>query len=276
MLFDSAYRKGGTWAGLDFGRYQGEPIAAVVNRACPDPVDANLTNHAAYSGISSDMEGALDPVFGGYMYYAPLIFADQAGLKSVIHIQNSGAKCTSLEIWFKAQDNCMRSILGDVLTVAPGETVTFDPNTVVGPGWVGSAWIRGSQPLGIVVDTMGANHFTSYNGVAADVWDLDWSYGNDVNFAPLIYSEYQGWDTAIQVQNLSALYSAKVKVYFLDRSGDVITTLVDWICPRGSQTFFLPLIDAIPGNWVGSARIESQEWVTPGGPLVDPPRIASV
>ena len=36
--------------------------------------------------------------------------------------------------------------------------------------------------------------------------------------------------------------AAKVKVYFLDRSGDVITTLVDWICPRGSQTFFLPLI----------------------------------
>jgi hypothetical protein len=56
----------------------------------------------------------------------------------------------------------------------------------------------------------------------------------------------------------------------------VITTLMDWICPRGSQTFFLPLIDSIPGNWVGSVRVESQEWVTPGGPLVDPPRIHAV
>ena len=70
-----------------------------------------------------------------------------------------------------------------------------------------------------MVDTFGANHFTSYVGVAADVWDLDFSYGNQVNFAPLTYSEYQGWDTAIQVQNLSAATAAKVKVYFLDRGG---------------------------------------------------------
>jgi hypothetical protein len=62
--------------------------------------------------------------------------------------------------------------------------------------------------------------------------------------------------------------AAKVKVYFLDRSGDVITTLVDWICPRGSQTFFLPVVHDLPGNWVGSVRVESQEWITPGGPLV--------
>ena len=113
-------------------------------------------------------------------------------------------------------------------------------------------------------------------GVTADVWDLDFSYGNQVSFLPLTYSEYQGWDTAIQVQNMSATYAAKVKVYFLDRSGDIVTTLVDWICPRGSQTFFLPLVDNIPGNWVGSARVESQEWITPGGPLVDPPRIHAV
>jgi len=276
LLFDTAYRQGGTWGGLDFGKHQGEPLAAVVNRSCPDPTDPNVTVNAAYTGISSDMEGARDPRFSGYTYYAPLVFADQGGLNSALLIQNSGEECTSLEIWFKDQENCLRSILGDVLTVAPGETVRFDPNTVVGPNWVGSAWIRGSQPLGIVIDTLGANHFTSYVGVTADVWSLDWSYGNQVSYLPLTYSEYQGWDTAIQVQNLSATYAAKVKVYFLDRSGGVITTLMDWICPRGSQTFFLPLIDNIPGNWVGSARVESQEWVTPGGPMVDPPRIHAV
>jgi hypothetical protein len=279
--FDIAYREqrpyhGGGSVVLDFGRYQGQPLAAVVNRACPDPTDPNVTVNAAYTGISSDMEGARDPRYSGYTYYAPLVFADQGGLASVLEIQNSGIECTSLEIWFKDQENCLRSVLGDVLSLAPGETVRFDPNTVVGPNWLGSAWIRGSQPLGVVVDTMGANHFTSYAAVAADVWDLDWSYGNQVSYLPLTYSEHQGWDTAIQVQNLSATYAAKVKVYFLDRSGGVIATLMDWICPRGSQTFFLPLIDSIPGNWLGSARVESQEWVTPGGPLNDPPRIHAV
>jgi hypothetical protein len=156
----------------------------------------------------------------------------------------------------------------------------FDPNTVVGPDWLGSAWIRSSQPLAIVVDTLGPNHFTSYNGVPADVYSPDtgltFSLGSQVNYAPLIYNQHQGWDTALVVQNMSSTMAAKVKVYFLDRSGGIAHTMVDWICPRGSQTFFLPVIDGLPGNWVGSARVESQEWWTPGDPLVDPPRIQSV
>jgi hypothetical protein len=103
-----------------------------------------------------------------------------------------------------------------------------------------------------------------------------YSPGSVVAYAPLIYSEYQGWDTGIQVQNLTNVHAAKVKVYFLDRSGDIVTTLVDWICPRGTQTFFLPAIAGLPGNWVGTARVESQEWFTPGGPGVPPTAITAV
>ena len=261
---------------LDFGATPGEPIAVSVNRSCPDPVDPNLRINAAYTGISSDMVGARDPRAGAYSFFAPLVFAGQNGMNSSICIQNSGTECTSLEIWFKAQDNCLRAILADVLSLAPGETICFDPNTVVGPDWLGSAWIRSTQPLGIVVDTKAANHFTSYNGFAADVSALDFTYGNMISYLPLTYSEYQGWDTAIQVQNLSGVTAAKVKIYFLDRAGGIITTLVDWICPYGSQTFFLPVLAALPGNWVGSARVESQEWWSPGQPLVEPPRVASV
>jgi hypothetical protein len=91
-----------------------------------------------------------------------------------------------------------------------------------------------------------------------------------------MYSEYQGWDTGVQVQNLSAVHAAKVKAYFLDRGGDIITTLVDWICPRGSQSYFLPVIGGLPGNWVGSVRVESQEWWTPGSPAVDAPYVSAV
>ena len=65
--------------------------------------------------------------------------------------------------------------------------------------------------------------------------------GSSVLYAPLMFSEYQGWDTVVQVQNTSGHINAKVKVYFLDRSGDIITTLVAWICPFGSQTYFLPV-----------------------------------
>jgi uncharacterized repeat protein (TIGR01451 family) len=276
ISFDTAFRLRLPWNGFDMAANPGEPLAVVVNRKCPDPVDPNISNNAAYTGVSSDQEGARDPFSGSYTFYAPLIFAQRAGLNSLLYIQNSGIECTSLEIWFKAQDNCLRPILGDVLNLAPGETIKFDPNTVVGPDWIGSAWIRSTQPLGVVIDTMGANHFTAYNGVPGDVSELLFSYGDQVVFAPLIYNQMQGWDTAIQVQNHSATTAAKVKVYFLDNGGGILETIVDWICPRGSQTYFLPVIGGLPGNWVGSARIESQAWWAEGSPEVDPPHVSGV
>ena len=36
------------------------------------------------------------------------------------------------------------------------------------------------------------------------------------------------------------------------------------------------MVHDLPGNWVGSVRVESQEWLTPGGPLVLPPNIVAV
>jgi len=51
---------------------------------------------------------------------------------------------------------------------------------------------------------------------------------------------------------------------------------VDWICPRGSQTFFLPAIANLPGQYVGSAKVESQNWWSPGDEPVDAPNILSV
>jgi len=286
LRFDLAYTSESTYFGrknpitgeqtvLDFGAYRGEPMAVSVNRNCPDPVDDTRRVNAAYAGVSSDQEGAVDPFFGGYGYYAPMVFAEKSGLSSKIYVHNSGTICTSLELWFRTQDNCLRPMLGDVLSVAPGETHVFDPSTAVGPDWVGSAWIRASQPLGVIVETLGPNHFTSYRASPADTSN-EWSVGSQVNYAPLIYSEYQGWDTALVVQNLDPVVAAKVKVYFLDRGGAIITTLVDWICPRGSQTFFLPVIESLPGNWVGSARVESQEWITSGGPRVDAPYVQTV
>ena len=284
--FDEAYRTGGTFRVpiseihdplmLDFGMYPGEKIAISVNQACPDPTDEARLIHAAYTGLSKEKLGAYDPRYGGYTYYTPMVFAETAGLNTLLSVQNLGIECTSLEIYYKAQENCLRPTIGDVLSLSPGETITIDPSAVVGVDWVGSAWVRASQPLAIGVATSGPSHLTIYSGVPGDIHDLGFSIGSQINFAPLIYSEYQGWDSALTVQNLSAIYSAKVKVYFLDKSGDIITTLVDWICPRGSQTYFLPVIEALPGNWAGSARAESQEWITPGGPLVDPPRIQTV
>jgi len=276
--FKKAYNEGGLFAGIPMdvasGAADGGILAVEVLRDCPGDVTAGVRVTSKYNGIAGSHLGMYDPVYGGYAYYVPLVYADRAEFDSWIYIQNGGLECSSIEIWMQAQDDCLRARICEVSTLAPGETLQFDPNDCVSQGWQGSAWVRTSQPMGIAVDIVGRDTLMTYIGEPAELnftFDpsqaLD-SPGNQVAFGPLVYG--------IQVQNLSPVVAAKVNVYFLDRGGDVITTLVDWICPRGSQTFFLPVVADLPGNWVGSVRVESQEWITPGGPRVWPPNIVAI
>ena len=257
-------------------------------RHCPGDVTPGVEVSSKYIGIAAAHLGFYDPVFGGFGYYVPLIYANKAGLNTVMYIQNGGLECSSLELWFKAQDDCLRARICDVATLAPGETYQFDASDCVGPDWQGSAWIRASEWMGVAVDIYGRDILMTYIGEPAPYsYNLLDDKGNPkvvaspetgekIAYGPLIYSEYQGWDTGVQVMNLSQVVNAKIKVYFLDRSGDVITTLVDWVCPRGSQTFFLPIVADLPGSWVGSVRIESQVWWTPGTNEVEAPDIVGV
>ncbi|HRA19889.1 MAG TPA: hypothetical protein PLZ56_05560, partial [Anaerolineae bacterium] len=283
--FKKAYNEGLDFAGVNQRIAAGTGFLAVeVLRHCPGDVTPGVEVSAKYVGIAAAHLGSFDPVFGGYGYYVPLIYANKAGLNTVMYIQNGGLECSSLELWFKAQEDCLRARICDVATLAPGETYQFDAADCVGPDWQGSAWIRASEPMGVAVDIYGRDILMTYIGEPApfDYVREDGTgvaaadTGERVAFGPLAYSEYQGWDTGVQVMNLDQLVNAKVKVYFLDRSGDVITTLVDWICPRGSQTFFLPLVADLPGSWIGSVRVESQVWWTPGTNEVEAPNVVGV
>ncbi|MSP13758.1 MAG: DUF11 domain-containing protein [Chloroflexi bacterium] len=197
----------------------GSPLAVVVDRKCPGDTTPAFTANASYSGISESMTGVYDPIYGGFAYYVPLIWNQGlGGYNTSICIQNSGDECTSVEIYFQQQDQCLHLVL---------------PTPVYAPG-------------------------------------------QKVNYAPLVYREVNGWQTGIQVQNLSTTLAAKVKVYFTDHTGGVITAIVDWICPAGSQSFYLPIINGLPGNFVGAARIESQDWFSPGTPNIPAPNIMSI
>ena len=278
--FKLAFDTAGSFAGIPLDLAYGGPIAVEVLRRCASP-DAPGVITSKYNAISGRRLGVYDPVFGGFTHFVPLLYAGAAGFESVMYIQNVGLDCSTVEIWFQQQDTCLRASICEVFTLAMGETYQWSASECVGPGWVGSAWLRTSQPMAITVDHVSPGLLMSYNGAYGFLkYSFDGEYtfnpGSLVAYGPLVYSEYQGWDAGVVVQNLSSVVNAKVKVYFLDRSGDIITTLVDWVCPRGSQSFYLPAIADLPGNWVGSLRVESQEWTTPGSPVVEAPPISGV
>jgi len=267
----------------DTGWPQGGPLAVEVVRKAPGIQVPASDMTAAYSGISIYMTGKYDPVFGGFAYYAPIVYANLGGWSSWLFIQNSGSACTSVELWFNQLDDCLRSQVAEILALAPGESVRFPVSNAVGPGFQGSVWIRSSQPIAIVVDSIGAldDMFMSYYGVPAELnyffnGTPYFTSGSEVLYGPLFYREDQGWSTTVAVQNMSSIVKAKVKVYFLDNSGDIVTTLVDWICPRGVQLFPLAVVDMPRAVRVGTIRVESQEWWTPGDPKVLGPDINGV
>jgi len=279
--FRMAYDERRTWNGFDFGYAPGQPLAVEALRNCPGDVRPNLRVTSSYAGVAGEFLGRWDPVYGGYAFFTPSLLAGFGGYTSILYIQNAGLECTSVELWFKSFEDCLRPRICDVLTLAPGESHQFDTSSCMPSGWAGSAWVRSSEPLALAVDHVGNDVLMTYTGVPGELNYVHngqalFTTGSTVAFGPLVYSEYQGWDTTVVVQNLSRVTAAKVKVYFLDRSGGIITTVIDWVCPGGAQPFFLPVLATLPGNWVGSVRVESQDWFSPGGPAVRGPNVAAV
>jgi hypothetical protein len=269
------------WNGFDFSSQDCQPLAVEALRKCPGDLRPDVEVTSSYAGVAGEFFGAYDPVYGGHAYFVPSLYAAAGGFTSTVYLQNVGLQCTSVELWFKANDDCLRSRICDILTLAPGESRAFDAASCVPPGWTGSAYVRTSQPMAVAVDHIGNDVLMTYTAVPSELnyvqnGDALFTSGSPVAFGPLVYSEYQGWDTAITVQNLSRTTAAKVKVYFQDRSGGIITTVADWVCAGGSQTFFLPVLSDLPGNWVGSVRVESQDWFSPGAPAVRGPNIHAV
>ena len=262
----------GTGEDLTFGDpdgARGEPIAVTVTRLQLGG-GSEAPRTSAYSGFTEEMEGTPDET-GAYTYFAPLNFDtyNPSRWQTTIYIQNSGNACTGVDVTFQTQEDCLERHWVTISTLAPGETVAI-PSTL-GGNEVGSAWLRSTQPLGVIVDEENADGdaLLTHHGLPA-------ALGATINHAPVIYKDFEGWNSGVQVQNLSRTFSAKVKVYFLGNSGGIITSIVDWICPQGSRTYFLPVIANLPDHYAGAVRVESQAWLWPGGPAVEAPEVFSV
>jgi hypothetical protein len=260
---------------------RGQPLAMTVDRWGPDVDSYQLSS--SYVGISEEMEGADSRYFEPYVMYNYLNKLD-----TVITIQNSGDICTSVWIWYKEQGNCEYQVTQHITELAPGEAIRVGPPAAVtagwadvaftsllvphpGTGWLGSAYISANAPLGIIVDqltlTTPANNQAvlltfrgqPYKPMTTGEWGTEW-------YADLLYREISGWDSSIQVQNLTQQsLPTFVTVDFMNESGDEILFVGDWICRNGAVTFYLPAITDLgvnhPFGYVGAAEIASLQQV---------------
>ena len=265
---------GGGWA--DPPGAQGEEIAVTATRYGPN--DYGTFVSSTYTGISEEMEGVDHP----YEYYAPYVMKGYNGLDTELTIQNSGQLCTSVWIDYMEQGSCRVLYKYHVEQLAPGEAIRLKVPCNVGQipcGWLGSAHISAEQPLGIIVDETSFDEpcpnrdrgtlLTHRARPKVEYRDRD---GEPIEikdtkvYADLLFREWSGWDASIQVQNLSRTgQNTFVTVDFMDNSGDEILFLADWVCPGGSETFYLPVVTDLGYDYVGAAEIQSHAQVSPPG-----------
>ncbi len=241
-----------TWINSWEAEARGGILAVTIHRVGPD--DSGATVAGAYTGVSEE----LDEPLSSFFYFAPLNKRAYDGFDTGLNIQNSGRICTSVWVYYQGQDSCQLEYAQHIQQVAPGETHSSGVPDALGDGWLGSASISAIVPLGIVVDEWGQDMlFTHQVPLLSEV------NGSLVSFAPLTYLG-QEWSAVVQVQNLSQTGQPTfVTVSFLDNSGASVLSLNDWICANGSQSFYAPSFDALPGQVVGAAVVESQSHALP-------------
>jgi hypothetical protein len=256
----------------------GPKLAVTVDRWGSDPYDEFM--------ISSSYTGVTDPdmVGSGYDYFAPYVMHGYHDLDTTITIQNSGQWCTSCWIHYKEQGNCEYEVSQHVEAIAPGQAIRIGPGAdadmafptpEVGSGWLGSAYITCNEDMAIIIDQL--SHPDSTNlGTLLTMRGMPYvPYQSEVNrkqwFADLLFREISGWDSSIQVQNMTqSSMPTFVTVEFFDQSGDHILYLGDWVCRNGTATFYLPAIIDLgvnyPFGYLGAAEIQSHRQVDyPGG-----------
>ena len=278
--FKQSIDEGGRWSGIDLGSARGARLAVEVQHRCQQAPPLERERVSAYTGLAASRLGVHDPVFGGHAHHLPLLESGGVGGSSRVHLHNAGAECTAISLWLASSERCNRARLCGVDQLAPGETRSLDVADCVGGGWIGSGWIRSSQALAVVVATAGEGTRSTYvarpEGLAFSHDGAREIAASYVLHAPLAFSEAGGWSSGLQLQNRSGVRSARVRLDFVDAGGTVAASMTDWLCPRGSRSYFLPLVSDLPRAWRGAIRVESLPVGAAPLPPVDPAPIAGV
>lgn len=255
-----AWEEGADWQGLPLDELRGRAIQAAVHRRCQADVTPDLGASAGYAAPDRSTLGPPDDE-GRYRYAVPLVYADKAGFRTFLHVQNAGDARAELRLAMKAQDECGFEKDCAPLGLAPGRAATISVQGCVGPDYQGSAWLVSDQPLATVVDIVGRDARMSYPAVPTrrdtDARGAQVLAGSSVLFGAWNPRPEEGWDTGVQVMNLDPSRAARVRASFVDGSGVIRDFLDDVICPGGTQTFFVPVLGAAPGREGGTIVVES-------------------
>lgn len=181
--------------------------------------------------------------------YLPLIMADPSGWSTSWTIQNPLDMAVSGTTQLYATDGT--AVSSHAFSLPPFGSTTFSPLDArlnIPRGFVGSATVTANGPIAAIVneDRAGADRM-AYEG---------FTVGAPSIMAPIVFKEYNGWSTGLQVQNLGSS-PTRVAVDYLDETGSPVANEEASIASMASATFYQPANAELPSGLVGSAWIRS-------------------
>jgi hypothetical protein len=256
--------------------YCGEPNISGVekhtsptqNAGQPNVTSSAMSSVDGYTAVPfCDMAVAMDEivdgcVFGQGISIPELDLNNQArwilpiaqtntGWNSVIHVTNvSGNDGVGVSALFYAANGQGVSGPSTQLfstTLDSGETMSYDL-TADGnfpAGEVGSVWIDGDSGIVASVDRVKASTNMALTNVAQPRNDNTLNalklFGKNptIKYAPLVFKDYNNWNTGINVANLSSSTNTVTVTYYnyLDNSTSQDTRQIP---PRGMEYFYMP------------------------------------
>lgn len=238
----------------------GCPLAASVKQITPDVVTSPWSDGAevvtGYAGIAqADIDAA---TAGEHTAWFLPIAQTNSDWNTYVRITNFADTGVDVVAEFYPTDNIVGSEGADlVLTRRIGIGQTWSLNTLFElgeSGWVGYARISVSDDAAVIaLRTKASTSMALTNvGIAADASAIDQQY---ISAAPLLFNAYNGWNTGINLANVSDEV-AEVRLEYYEAGGGMVQEDTLYLLPRSMQYIYTPG-DVPDAGFVGSARIIS-------------------
>jgi hypothetical protein len=184
--------------------------------------------------------------------YVPFALKGADGRNSTITVQNASAQASTVDARFIGRDE---GLVGRVQLFLPpfaARQIRLADRTDLPAFMNAAAVLVADQPIvaiGDVVDNAGGNNILElYTGV---------STGATSQLAPLVFSDRNGWDSEIRIQNTTnAPVTVRVAVQPTG-GGTQITSPAVSVAPNAPYSFRPRDVAAIGSNFVGSAEVDA-------------------
>jgi hypothetical protein len=201
-----------------------------------------------------------------------------SGWDSIIHVTNvSGDDNAGVNVYYYAGggqgvNGPSTQLLTD--TLASGQTDNIDLSTLLPAGSVGSVWIDSDDWVVASVDRLKAATTMALTNVAQPRLDNNFNYfkvfgiNPTVKDAPLVFRDYNNWNTGLNIANLSS-YDNQVTISYFNYSDNSSSQETINIPPRAMEYVYRPGNVSVAGLSVGAISAATISGTQPLAVAVD-------